>query len=358
MTHQTPLDDFEFQPAAEIRKEPPPPRRRKSEPAEKTGTRWHIWSGLALFFFAFVLLAFFHLSESKRMRLENRALISQRDTALAQVNQLKDELDSIETKLKDLNRQFNNSRQGKEKLLQTIEDLRNGLDQRDRTITSLEKKNRAAGKKLEQAENTIEQRDKTIHEQKLQIDRMTEQNTELQAKIEPLLDESDKLKRQLNTVQSDLSREGEASRQIISELLEKDRAISDLKNQVTALKNDRDHWKKTAEREKRVEEGDLVPLDEHVTPAKPLVHPPVLVERKGLFGKVSGFVMVNARIDEVGRVRNATYLQHKLEGDVEAETIINRAMQTVMQWKFVPALYDDQTKVQVWQAVLVPVRNQ
>ncbi len=358
MTHHTPLDDFEFQPAAEIRKEPPPPRRRKPESTEKKPVRWHIWFALSLVFIGFVSLTFYHLKETKRLHLENQSLTSQRDAALERVQQLETELGTIESQLKDLNRQFNNSKQGKEKLLQTIEDLRNGLDERDRRIASLKEENLTNRNKLKHAENTVNQLQKELEEQKATIKQLTEKNTELKGKIAPLMDERDKLNRQLNTVQTDLSREGEASRQIISELLEKDRVISDLQDDITTLTKERDQWKQTAEREKRVEEGDLVPLDEHVTPAKPLVHPPVLVERKGLFGKVSGFVMVNARIDEVGRVRNATYLEHRLEGDVQPETIINRAMQTVMQWKFVPALYDDQTKVQVWQAVLVPVGNQ
>lgn len=360
MTPHTPLDDFEFKPAAEIRKDAPPPRRKREQSEQPSGAvRWHIWSALSLFFLAFLGTALFHLSEQRRLNLEIDSLHQQRDAALHRVEQLETEIDSIDAQLQDLNRQFNNSRQGKEKLLQTIEDLQNGLGERQRKIEKLQKEQDTLENRLQQTRKTLANREETIDQQETRIAQLNRDYAELNERMEPLMDQLDKMKRQLDTVQGDLSREGEASRRIISELLEKDRTIGQLETQLLEMTKDRDNWKQTAARRKRVEEGDLVPIDEHVTTAKPLVHPPVLVERKGLlFGKVEGFVMINAQIDEVGRVRNARYLEHRLQGDVQPDAIINRAMQTVMQWKFAPAEYDESVNVQVWQAVLVPVKNQ
>jgi len=355
MMKQTPLDEFEFQPAAEIRKvEDKKPRKPSGKQASRSGLG--VLSlvlavsllGLLLFHFQYRKGA---LAAINTMESANRALEAENAQLLAKLGE-------VETAMASLNSQYAISKKGKEQLMGTIEDMKSALSQRDKRIESLNtaiNQEKKTVSHLETERDTLKQnvadRQKTIAAQKERLEDAVARERELTDQVGDLTNRISVLKR-------DLEDEGTASKRIVGNLLEKENAIARLTTELNKAKSTLQKIQDENERFRNVQEGDLVPLSDQVIPARPVIHPPVLLERKGIFSKTSGYVLVNALIDTVGRVEKATYLEQHLENVDVHQPIINRALTTVMEWKFTPALYDAEIKVKVWQPVVVPIQQQ
>ena len=123
--------------------------------------------------------------------------------------------------------------------------------------------------------------------------------------------------------------------QIVSSMLEKDQLIASIRQKL-------DHT------ESALEKAQLGTGTKHRDSSRrsgPLVRSrgarqadhsstPFILERKALFSRVSGFVLVTALVDSVGRVENAVYLDHQLVNTDSPGLVISYALKTVMDWKF------------------------
>ncbi len=347
----TPLDEFEFQHDAEIRK-PAAPKVSRDD-----GTGTGRWPKLAVIILSIALIVFagYHIHKSRTHAIETAELQQHVQELAEQSTSLQGELESVRTALASLNSQFATSRKGKEELLTSINKLKNSLDDRDNRITELRRTEKALRTeidklkqdRLEQQER-LKQQDETIRSH---VKALAEKETIIQSLERRNRDNTDRI----SVLESERNKENSASRQIVSSMLEKDREIASLQQQLKAEQEKNRKLDSENTRLKDVREGDLVPLSDRVTPAHPMVHPPVILEGKGLFGKASGFVMVIALIDHVGQVENAAFMEHHLQHVESPQLVVSKALRTVMQWKFSPALYDTGVRVRVWQPVLVPV---
>lgn len=349
----TPLDEFEFQHDAEIRKPSTPGTSREKGAG---GPRWPKVAVIVLSI-ALVALAGFHVHRNRSNAQQADQLKNRIQVLAEQATGLQAELESVRTALSSLNSQFATSKKGKEELLTSIDKLKNSLADRDKRIAELQRTDKTLRTEIdtlkkerrEQAE-LLKHRDETIRSH---VNALAQKDTEIQSLERTSGEDKDRIR----VLESERDEENNASRQIVSSMLEKDRQITSLQHQLQSEQEKNRKLNAENTRLRDVREGDLVPLSDRVTPAQPMVHPPVLLDGKGLFGKASGFVMVNALIDHVGRVENATFLEHRLQHVETPQLVVSKALRTVLQWKFSPALYDTEIRVRVWQPVLVPVTS-
>jgi len=354
MKPDNPLEQFEFQPAAQIRKPTPPERpRRPGRPV----SRWVLWA-LMIMSLALAGLVWFQINRMQQLESELARTVAARDEAMQASAQLKMEMEAADRLLKDLSRKLDTSSKGKGQLLDTIESLTGKLKRAESDRKQVESARDRYKAQWQDTNRKLKQAETTIANQKRNLAQVQKEKDELEAQLDESRDAVDKLQREIKTLRGSMNQEGEASRKLAGELLRKEGDIQKLQSKIADLESRLNEVETALADCRRVDEGELTPLSDRVTPAKPLVNPPVIVEKKGLFSKARGYVLVNALIDEVGLVRNAVFMEEHLENVDQPSAIISRALAQVMKWKFSPALYDGATRVQVWQAVPVPVRSE
>ncbi|MCK5879862.1 MAG: hypothetical protein KAH24_08780 [Holophagae bacterium] len=349
---RTPLEEFEFRQAAKIRT--PEEKREKPAPQKKSVLLTTVLLVLlaGTFAAAGVLYYQFHLEQKKTTELEKHLAISQEERVAADTS-----LKTIQQELKKMARRVSTSSKGKGELLTSIDQLKQNIDSLNEGIRSLKQNVRekeTAVRKLKKARKTTEKElanaKNTSKELKTSLDTAKATTLEFQ-------DKAEKLQRTIETLQDNMNQEGNASRKLVSDMLDAQNQAAKLKKQKNALEDSLTSLKREITSLKQVDPGELVPFSDLVTPAKPIVHPTAIVEKKGAFGKVRGFILVSAYIDETGFVQNAFYLESHLRKDEMNGLAISQALKTVMKWRFSPALYDDNTPVKIWQPVVITINR-
>lgn len=349
----TPLEEFEFRQAAEIRT--PEEKRQKNAPQKKP----ILLTAILLVLLAGALTAAgflyyqFHQEQKKTAQLA-KELVTNREERVATDTSLK----TIQQKLEKMTRRISTSSKGKGELLTSIDRLKLNIDNLNQKIRSLEQNVREKESvigKLKKARQTTE---KELANAKNTSQKLKTRLDTAEATTQGFQDKAEKLKKTILTLQNNMNQEGNASRKLVSDMLDAQSEVATLKKEKKELENSLNLLKREIHSLKQVDRGELVPFSDFVTPAKPMVYPAAVVEKKGAFGKVRGFILVNAYIDETGFVQNAFYLESHLRKDEKNGTAISEALKTVLKWRFSPALYDDNTPVKIWQPVVVPVNSE
>ncbi len=348
----TPLEEFEFRQAARIRT--PEEKRGKPTPQKKriflTVLLLVLLAG-ALFAAGF-LYHQLQLQQQKTTQLAKELATSQQKMTATEIS-LKD----IQQELKKMTHRVSDSSKGKGELLTAIDQLKQDINNRNQEIRSLKQK-------IRERETSIKNAEKARKKVNTELEKAQKSNQELKgqvntakATIREFQDTTEKLKSTIQTLQSNMNQEGNASRKLVSDMLEAQSKTKKLRKEKETMEATLDSLSKEIASLKQVDPGELVPFSDLVTPAKPIVHPSATLEKKGSFGKVRGFIVVNAYIDETGFVQNAFYLESHLRKDEKNGAAISQALKTVLKWRFSPALYNDKTPVKIWQPVVIPIND-
>jgi len=349
---RTPLEEFEFRQAARIRT--PEEKREKPTPQKK---RVFLTVLLLVLLAGALFAAGFLYHQLQLQQLKTTQLAKELATSKQKMTETEISLKDIQQKLKKMTHRVSDSSKGKGELLTAIEQLNQSIDTRNKEIQSLKQKIREREKSIENAEKARKKMKTELKKaQKSNQDLKSQVNT-AKATIREFQDTTGKLKSTIRTLQSNMNQEGNASRKLVSDMLDAQSKAEKLRKEKESMEETIDSLRKENTSLKRVDPGELVPFSDLVTPAKPIVHPSATLEKKGSFGKVRGFIVVNAYIDETGFVQNAFYLESHLRKDEKNGAAISQALKTVLKWRFSPALYNDKTPVKIWQPVVIPINS-
>ncbi|RLE20487.1 MAG: hypothetical protein DRJ08_06905 [Acidobacteria bacterium] len=347
----TPLEEFEFRQAAKIRT--PEEKRGKPTPQKKR----LFLPILMIFLLAGTLYAagfLYHqlLLEKKRTAELSNELTASRTEKTTAENNLKE----IQQKLNKMTARLSTSSKGKGELLASLDRLKQDIDKKNQEISALKGNLRKFENRINKTEKLRKAVEKKLAKEQKTSQEIKAQLEAAQAGIRGYQDKALKLQRTIQTLQSNMNQEGNASRKLVSDMLEAQNEVASLRKEKKEMEKKIDLMKHEIASLKRVDPGDQVPFSDMVTPAKPIVHPAAVMEKKGVFKKVKGFILVNAYIDETGFVQNAFYLESHLRKDEKNGAAISQALKTVMRWRFSPALYNGKTPVKIWQPVAIPIQ--
>ncbi len=348
----TPLEEFEFRQAARIRT----PEEKREKPAPRK--RSVLLTVLLLILLAGALSAGGFLYYRLQLQQKKTAQLAK---TLASSRKEKTEtaarLEEIRQKLKKMTRRVSTSSKGKGELLASIGQLKQDIDKQNQKIRSQKQIIRKKETAIEKSEKA-----RKATEAKLAMEKAGNQELKSQldaAKIttREFQDKAEKFQRTIQALQSNMNQEGDASRKLVSDMLNAQNEAATLRKEKNALKNSLNSLKNEVKSLKRVDPGELVPFSDLITPAKPIVHPTAIIDKKRSFGKVRGFILVNAYIDETGFVQNAFYLESYLQKGKKNGAIISVALKTVLKWRFSPAMYNGTIPVKIWQPVVIPINT-
>ncbi len=349
----TPLEEFKFRQAAQIRN---PEEKRKTP---KTGKKCAIAiAGMIVVLLCAVVAGGFLYYQLQLAQKKDHETVKQLTKLQKEKNAVENDLKDIRQKLGKMTHRLSTSSKGKGELLASIDNLKQDIESRDRKIRTMEqqiKKNQSIINKLRKNQKKTESA--LLKEKKLK-QQLKAQFVALNNEITSYQDQITGLKRIIQNLQNNMNQEGNASRKLVSDMLDAQNEAADLKKKNDKLKNEVRLLETQIASLKRVDAGELVPFSNLVNKAVPIIHPVAAVEKKGVFGKVKGFVLVNAYIDETGFVQNAFYLECRINKEEAKTTAISQALKTVLKWRFSPALYNGKTPVKVWQPVTIPVESQ
>ncbi len=346
----TPLEEFEFRQAARIRT---PGENRPKNKAARTPLLFPIILGILLIGALGTSLFFFtqFKHEQKNVqKLKRKLTESEKNEATAS-----EKLNEIQRKLEKTTKKLLTSSKGKGELMAAIDKLQQDIEKQKRKIQTLKKALRAEKTTVRKTRKKQVAAEQKLVESKKQNNKLKNQLNDSADTIRKLRDNIEKLEKTVQTLKSTMNQEGSASKKLVREMLNAQNEAATLKREKEALEKKIDRLKNKVSDLRRVDPGELVPLSDMVTPAAPIVHPTAVVEKKGVFGKIKGFILVNAYIDETGFVKNAFFLESHLNKNERNSVAISQALKTVLKWRFSPALYNEKIPVKVWQPVIIPV---
>ncbi|NOZ14215.1 MAG: hypothetical protein GXO69_11335 [Acidobacteria bacterium] len=348
----TPLEEFEFRQAARIRN----PEEKCETPKSGKKCLFAI-AGITIVFLCAAAAAGFFYSQLQQEQLKRHETEQQLSTLRKEKSAAENELKEIRQQLEKMAHRLSTSSKGKGELMASIDSLKQDIESRDRTIRALKQK---AGKNT----NLIKELNREQRKTEFMLQNEKKLNQELQQQISiakkdilTYQDQISGLKRVIQNLQNNMNQEGNASRKLVADMLDAQNEAANLKKEKTKLETGIKKLKAEIISLKQVHFGKLVPFSNMVKKASPIIHPAAMVEKKGIFGKVKGFVLVNAYIDETGFVQNAFYLECHLNKEEANSEAISQALKTVLKWRFSPALYNGKTPVKVWQPIAVPVES-
>ncbi len=346
MSNKDFLDELEFENPVEIRKiEEKPPKRNN-----------FIYLAIILILLAICgYLGYRQISFSQK---ENQ--LKKEITQLKQkLGQKENELNLLNEKLNQIQSVFSKTSKNKSELINNISSLEKKIKNQKKSLNSLSKKIKTLNKemrRLQKSNKTLKNKIKSLKKQ------LSEKEKELalkNGKIEELKNKLNQQSETLKNLRETFSMESNASKKLISELVSEQKKNEKLLKENLNLKNKISQLSKKIYSLETVEEGDTVPASDLITLAKPLINPPVKVKSKGIFSKINGYAVVNAFIDEYGKVLNAYFVYSDIPKDkIDRGILINKVLTTVKKWKFSPPLYKGKTPVKTWQPVIVPVESE
>ncbi|NOY22999.1 MAG: hypothetical protein GXO70_05775 [Acidobacteria bacterium] len=348
----TPLEEFEFRQAAKIRT--PEEKRERPTPQKRSV----LLTVLLLIMLAGALSAggfLYHLLQLQQKKTAQLA----KDLASSRKEKTETaaRLEEIQQKLKKMTRRISTSSKGKGELLSSIDQLKQNIDKRDQEIRSQKQKIRKKETAIKQSEKARKATEAKLAREKTTSQKLKTQLDAAKITTRGFQDEVEKLHRTIQTLQSNMNQEGNASRKLVSDMLNAQNEAATLRKEKNTLENSLNSLKNEIKLLKQVAPGKLVPFSDLVTPAKPIVHPTATIDKKRSSGKVRGFILVNAYIDETGFVQNAFYLESHLQKGEKNGAIISEALKTVLKWRFSPAMYNETIPVKIWQPVVIPINN-
>ena len=346
MNNRNAFDDLEFENPVEIRKiEEEPPKKGK----------------LVYLIIIFILLAittFLGYREFTRKQEINK-LKTEIETLNKKLKEREEKLTQISEKLDKIQSVFSKTSKNKKELLNNISFLENEVKKQKRNLKKLSSRINTLKKEIKR----LKSENKKLKSEKAKYKKLLNEKektiTQKENKIKELENKLAQQSVTLKNLRETFSMESNASKKLISELIDEQKKNQKLLEENLKLKESIKSLKNKIKKLENVDEGDLVPSSELLTLAKPLVNPAVKVKSKGLFSKIKGFVVVNALIDEYGTVKNAYFVSTNIPEDkINRGILINKTLTTIKKWKFSPPLYKGKIAVKTWQPVVVPVSSE
>lgn len=346
MNDKNTFEELEFENPVEIRKiEEEPPKNGK---------------GIYIFiiFILIILTGFLGYRELIRKQ-EIKKLKKQIEMLNIKIKDKNKKINRISKELNKIQSIFSKTSKNKKELLNNISSLENEIKKQNKKLNNLTSKINTLKKEIKR----LKSENKKLKSEKEKLNKaLNEKEKTITQKENKIKELENKLAQQsvtLKNLRETFSMESNASKKLISELIDEQKKNQKLLEENLKLKDKIKELNKKIKKLENVEEGDLVPSSELLTLAKPLVNPPVKVKSKGLFSKIKGFVVVNALIDEYGTVKNAYFVSTNIPEDkINRGILINKTLTTIKKWKFSPPLYKGKIAVKTWQPVVVPVSSE
>ncbi len=340
------LEDLEFENPVEIRKiEEKPPGR---------GNFVYLIIILILLGVS-GYLGYRQFSFNKREKLLKEEIA----TLKQKLDKREEELSLLTEKLNQIQSVFSKTNKNKSELLKNISSLEKRVKEQKNSINSLSRKIKTLNKEVKRLQNSNKKLKTNIQTLKKQLSEKEKEIALKEGKIKELENKIAQQSETLKNLRETFSMESSASKKLISELISEQKKNEKLLKENLNLKNKISQLNKKIHSLETVEEGDIVPSSDYLTLAKPLINPPARVKSRGIFSRVKGYAVVNAFIDEYGKVLNAYFVYSNIPQEkIDKGTLANRVLTTVKKWKFSPPLYRGKIPVKTWQPVIVPVESE